>query len=187
MIHWLSTLIGSLGAIWVAFALADRTAPVEPPISPNPPPTPMPPKPASTPPPPPTKREVVYAIAKAHIGQHLTLDPSVPAEVGCVEALSRVLKEAGYALPPRGIQGVNALIVWMIAKGFKEVSASVTGCVITAHSPNEANTAGAHVGVVMQFGICSNSSANGRWEENYTIHTWIRAFPQSTTRYFVPL
>lgn len=165
---------------------------LDPPPLPDPPavpPPPMPITPTPKPPPPPMNAlETVYAAAKAHIGQHLTLDASVPAEVGCVEALSKVLKEAGYAVPPKGIQGVNTLIVWMLAHGFKELPASMTGCIITAHARAEGNPVGAHCGVVMKFGICSNSSANGRWEENYASPAaWVRAFPQSATRYFRPV
>lgn len=131
----------------------------------------------------------VYNAAKANIGQHLTLDPSVSPDVGCAEALSYVLHQAGYTMPPKGIPGVNAMIAWMLGKGFREVTVPLPGTIITAHNPVYTVTSGAHIGVVMRFGICSNTSATGHWDENYTINSWRKYYQQlgSETRFFVPV
>ena len=130
----------------------------------------------------------VYEAAKANLGKHITLDSDVPEEVGCVEAVSYVLKEAGYTLPNKGIAGVNALIAWMEKQGFKEITTSSVGCIITAHSPDVNNPNFAHAGVCLKYGIASNTSANGRFTQNYSYSGWLRYFSVhgSQTRYFEP-
>lgn len=134
-----------------------------------------------------TPAQKVYDAAKNNMGRHLTLDPSVPEEVGCCEALSLTLLDAGYSVPSKGIAAVNSMIAWMIAKGFTETDTPIPGTVITAHSPDYYNPNGAHVGVVMEYGICSNTSANGLWQENYaSVQAWRDGFPLSTTRFFIP-
>jgi hypothetical protein len=129
----------------------------------------------------------VYDTAVAAMGKHLTLDPAVPAEVGCCEALSVVLHNAGYQMPPKGIPGVNAMIAWMLGRGFPEIDTPEPGDIIAAHSPDYTNPEGAHIGVLMKYGICSNTGATGLWAENYRdIEHWRAGFPQSTTRFFRP-
>lgn len=132
----------------------------------------------------------VYAAAKAGLGKHLSLNPSVDPEEGCCQALSVVLKNAGYPIPARGISGVNAMIAWMLAQGFKEAAAPTPGCIITAHNKNAATTTEAHIGVVLNNGIGSNDSRTeylGLFLENYSgVAKWVAAFPHSQTRYFIP-
>ncbi len=140
--------------------------------------------------------ESIYEISRLCIGDHLTLDPTVPADEGCAEAVSFVLRHAGYEVPQTGIQGVLALITWLLANGFQETTTPVPGAIITAHSTNEADTSWAHCGVVMDFGVCSNTSypvagfVAGRWAENYpSVAEWISTFESvgSQTRFFIPV
>lgn len=157
---------------------------LEPPEDPGP--APLPPSPR------PNMPEKVYEAAAARIGRHLTLDPSVPAEEGCCEALSAVLQAAGYQMPPKGIAGVNAMVAWMLGRGFVEIADGQTpfpGCVIAAHRPAYGDPEFAHIGVVMRHGICSNTSATGLWQENYPgVEAWRAAFSTggSLTRIFAP-
>lgn len=194
MTAWLILVgIGTLSGIWLLFyAHAKKpstdvpSAPPEPEKPPEKPSVPI--TTPVTPKPPMTQAELVYRNARDLMGRHLTLNAAVPDELGCCEALSVVLKRAGYAIPPLGIEGVNAMIAWMLGKGFSEVNAPTPGDIITAHSPAYYEQHGAHVGVVMVNGICSNTSANGLWQENYTsVAAWRRAYPQSTVRFFRPL
>ena len=131
----------------------------------------------------------VYAAAKRCLGQHLTLNSSVPEDVGCAEAVSKVLEEAGYILPPSGIPNVNGLIDWMLKEGFVEHTSASIGDVITAHNPDLANPNYAHTGIVLEYGIASNDSSNGRFNENYSVDSWVRSFAihKSVTRYFTPV
>ena len=154
-------------------------------------PHPMPPEPTPSPvltPASPTSAGKLYSVAKLCLGEHLTLNPSVPEEEGCAEAVSYLLRQAGYHVPTTGIQGVLALTNWMLANGFKETITPIPGCVITAHSVNQLNTTFAHAGVVLQHGVGSNTSSNGLFQENYTLASWHLYFGNggSKTRYFSP-
>ena len=62
-----------------------------------------------------TTDPVLYTIAKACIGKHLTLDPTVPQEVGCAEAISYILWKAGLPIPAKGIAGTAALEAWVVS------------------------------------------------------------------------
>lgn len=161
--------------------LPDSTPPVGPPK--------LPPQPTTSPKPP-SMPKLLYQLAKANIGKHITLNEAVRDEVGCCEAISFLLKKAGYAMPAKGIEGVNSMITWMLAKGFREVEgvSAPLGTIITAHSPDYYTPTGAHIGVIMQYGICSNQSSNGLWMENYkSIDAWRQGFPHSEVRFFVPV
>lgn len=135
----------------------------------------------------------IYAAAKANLGNHLTLDRSVPPEEGCCEAVSVILKQAGYAVPPKGIPGVNDLIDWMLAHGFTERATPTLGCVVTAHSPDYGNPNYAHAGIAMEYGIASNNSFGGvigRFTENYSYTGFTHYFHDlhgSEIRYFSPI
>lgn len=129
----------------------------------------------------------LYIVAKEHLGDHLTLNPSVPAEVGCAEALSYLLKAAGYAIPSGGIQNVNGVISWLLANGFTEQDYPTVGGIITAHNADLSVTTYAHIGVVLKYGIGSNDSNTGLFMEKYTIDSWKEYFVTeggSTARYF---
>lgn len=132
----------------------------------------------------------LYNVAAGNLGQHLTLDPSVPDDVGCAEAVSACLEQAGYTnLPPKGLAGVNALIEWMEGQGFVEAPSAAPGYVITAHNPDKSVTTFAHTGICLKYGIASNTSSNGIFSENYSYGGWDRYFGVhgSTTRYFCPV
>lgn len=132
----------------------------------------------------------IYYTAKEHLGEHLTLNPSVGPEEGCCEAVSYILKAAGHQLPIGGIAGVDALIAWMLQNGFTEQSYPSIGGIVTAHSLDPSNVNFAHVGVVLKYGIGSNNSAGpmqGKFTENYSIPNWLQYFTTengSVTRYF---
>lgn len=167
-LHWLLSLFKGV-----------QTAP-----APIPPPMPEPaPQPQISP------LVALYEAAVSNLGKHLTLNNAVPEEVGCVEALSFILKSLQYPVPPQGLEGINALIAWLLANGFVESPNYVLGCLITAHKPSLEDATYAHCGIVLKYGIASNTSANGLWQENYSsISNWLKYFGNagSVTRYFIP-
>lgn len=131
----------------------------------------------------------LYNAAKFLLGKHLTLNKDVPAEVGCAEAVSFVLRAAGYILPPTGIPNVNGVIEWMLSHGFIEQQMPAPGYVISAHNPVISIVTGAHIGICLVYGIGSNNSATGIFNENYSpINAWVNYFSTlgSVTRYFSP-
>lgn len=130
----------------------------------------------------------LYLIAKENLGKHLTLNNAVSEEVGCAEAVSWVLLNAGYDIPTGGIANVNGMIAWMLANGFKEIDAPQVGAVITAHSPDINNPNFAHIGVCGKSWIMSNTSSNGLFQANYSYQGWQNHFGimGSVSRYFYP-
>lgn len=145
---------------------------------------------------PPTALETIYEEAKANLGKRLTLNASVPVELGCVQAVSFVLWRCGYPIPPKGIDGVNALIDWMLSHGFKEVKETQIGAVITAHRPKKGDPALAHAGICGKTHVMSNNSYTipaqgltaGLFQANYAHASWHTFFSKNglVTRYFVP-
>lgn len=129
-------------------------------------------------------QDKVYNAAKALLGHSLTdnVDPSV----GCAESVSNVLIKAGYNNPK--IPSVNGIITWCSAN-FQEVLIPQYGCVITAHNVDPSVRTGSHCGIVLKFGIASNTSANGLFQENYHLSSWRTSFglQGSKTRYFLPI
>lgn len=182
---WLTGLIAAvLGGLsaWVVKKHVQAPAqPVEPPV--------MPPEPLKTPPTALSPAERVYGAAKASLEQKLTdqIDPSN----GCAESVGNVLKRAGFTLPAT-TPTVNGIIQWMLANGFRETTSPVAGCVVTAHRVNVLDTAYAHCGIVMKFGIASNDSRPehlGLFLKNYTsIGSWTNYYGlrASKTRFFLP-
>lgn len=129
----------------------------------------------------------VYNIAKISLGKHLTLDSAIPSEVGCAEAVSTILKNAGYDVGLKGIPSVVGLIQWMISKGFKETHTPIPGCIITAHGVGNGITNFSHCGIVLKNGIASNDSTTGKFNENYTMISWNNYFSTVNTRFFIPV
>ncbi len=128
----------------------------------------------------------IYAVATANFGRRLTLDKTVPPEVGCAAAVSWILHKAGFYIPKGGIATVNSLIDWMLENGFEEVHTPIAGGVVTAHRPDRLDPAWAHTGICLNYGIGSNNSRTGRFEQNYTYKGWHKSFGThgSKTRYF---
>jgi hypothetical protein len=118
----------------------------------------------------------IDSVATAHLGRHLTLDPSVPKELGCAEAVSYILRQAGLAIPNGGFQGTAPLYVWLKAH-FDEVKTAQPGDIIICVTGQSAkNSPHGHVGEVGVTKIRSNDSNTGLWAENYTLESWKQYF-----------
>lgn len=138
-------------------------------------------KPTKTP-----KSLQIYTAAVAGMNKHLALDNNVPTEVGCVQAVSVVLKNAGYPIPAKGLYAVNELIAFALAHGMKETKNPKPGDVVTAHQPAYNNPSWAHCGIMAKNGILNNNSMTGKFTLSYTRAQWERYFGGrgSKTRYF---
>lgn len=124
----------------------------------------------------------IYNVAKAGLGTHLTLDPTVDPELGCAESVSSVLAKAGVqGIPQRGFAGTYDLWQWLKTnRQFTEtVDPEVGGITI---SPTGTSVQGAeqhgHVGITLIHGIGSNDSSTGLFQENYTYESWVESFGQ---------
>jgi hypothetical protein len=161
-------------------------APTSPSQPSNPPTSTMSTPTENTPAESPTMAQKIYDIAKANLGKHIFAEANIPQEVGCVTAVAYILEQAGIDIP-KSIVGVNALIDWLLANGFKETTAGSIGSIVTAHRQDKNDPSYAHTGIVLAFGIASNDSSTGKFNENYTMSSWHQAFDvmhSSHTRYF---
>lgn len=129
-----------------------------------------------------TSLERIYETAKAALNTQLTLDPSIPAELGCAEAVSTILKRCEYDIPANGIPGTATLYAWLKNNPlFRELvdyqEAPKPGTIII--SPAGTSSVGfphGHVGIVARFGVLANDSNTGLFRENYTLQTWQQFF-----------
>lgn len=138
-----------------------------------------------------TPEQNLYNVARKDLGLSLydKLNPNIPEEEGCAETVSFILKQAGYVVPLDGIPTVNGLIGWMLANGFIEQSQNAAGYIIAAHNANHSITTFAHIGICLKYGIGSNNSNTGIFDEHYTYNSWYLYFGGkggSLTRYFSP-
>lgn len=136
-----------------------------------------------------TNQEKLYAIAKSLLKKHLTLDESVPKNVGCAQALSYVLKECGYPMYPKGISGTASLYYWLQDQKnhFEEVEAGKPGDIIINVTGTGVSTRRGHVGVVGKYQIMSNNSITGKWDTSWVLRDWLRFYEEQgkmKTHYF---
>lgn len=118
------------------------------------------------------KSQQLYDIGYSHLGSHLTLDQSVPKEYGCAQALSSVLKEAGYDIPEKGISSTVDMNTWL-EKTFIEVDKPDVGDVIISVSYTGLPGARGHCGIVGKRSIMSNASDSGTWEAWWSLPAWL--------------
>lgn len=185
----LSAIISACGYVTYTFFKPGGIYNPKPPISPVTPPEVTIPDPD---PKQPVERQMepstrLYNTAKSFLGEHLTMDNSIPMYLGCAQAVSFVLYTIGYLIPRGGISTVAGLTEWMLANGFKETTEYGVGYVITGRKG-----VSGHIGVCGKEWIMSNSSYTiaeknlhqGLWEANYRLPGWRISYPQ--TRFFVP-
>jgi hypothetical protein len=120
------------------------------------------------------KSMAIYNEAAACLDKHVTIDPTVSPDLGCAEAVSYVLKNAGYNLPVTGIPGTAALWEWIKeSRQFAETTTPVPGdIVISPTGTSTINSPHGHVGIQAKYGILSNDSDTGLFAEKYTNITW---------------
>lgn len=124
----------------------------------------------------------IYNVAKLSLGEHITLNQNVPADVGCAEAVSFVLKNAGIgSIPASGFAGTADLYRWLLANPqFKLIEQPEQGAIVVSPTGFGNNTVEGHTGILgafgvqfpSEFGILSNNSDNGLWQEKWNLLTW---------------
>lgn len=132
------------------------------------------------------KSQLLYQTSKSLIGQHLTLDESVPKEYGCAEAVSYVLKDFGLNLPEKGIAGTVGMEKWLLIN-CTEVSTPQAGDIIISVSFTGLAGARGHIGIVGYRAIMSNASDTGLWSTYWSLGGWLGFYKDSKklrTRYF---
>lgn len=141
----------------------------------------------------PSKSEKLYEVSKSLLGKRLTLDKSVPINLGCAQAVSYVLKQAGYKIPKGGISGTYTLYEWL-EENFKELDEPEKGCVVI--SPTTVSVG--HAGLCGQFdymyykdyAIMSNNSSTGLFDTHWSMKEWEKYYEgkqKLKTYYFRPI
>lgn len=122
----------------------------------------------------------LYLESLRYLDQDASPFDEAPDEYGCADSLSKVINSAF----PKCITGsVSTKVLYeqlLNSNKFVKTKELLTGDIII--SPTGSNTKvteikNGHCGIVGEDGeIMSNSSATGKWEQNYTIETWIRRY-----------
>lgn len=118
-----------------------------------------------------TNARRVYLMAKSLIGQHLSGDNAM---LGCATTVNNIVQRA-LGAPIGG--GASTAAMYQVLKTdprFESVTDPLAGDIVI--SPTGTSGWGpqqhGHCGIVMEYGICSNSSEDGTLHENYTIASW---------------
>lgn len=125
----------------------------------------------------------IYTQAKNHLGQHLTLDETVPHELGCMEAVSRILDFSGYKVPKKGIPGTIAGDEFFKShpEWFERIKEPEQGAIINfVTGTGNGKIKNGHILVCAawgamypkDWGLMSNDSPTGLFLERWT---WTRA------------
>lgn len=130
----------------------------------------------------------IYNEAKACLGEHITLNSLVSSEVGCAEAVSYVLLKAGInAIPQSGIAGTAQLYTWLSTNPhFLRIEAPEQGAIIVSPTGFGNGTVEGHTGIIgafgvqypNEYGILSNNSSNGLFQEVWNLLTWYENYGQ---------
>lgn len=133
----------------------------------------------NTPPPMPQK---ILATTKQFLGQHLTLNPSVPPEVGCAEAVSTLLQRAGISgIPAKGFASTLMLYQWLSKDPqFEAINQPEAGAILVSPTGMGNGTVRGHTGIVgaynamyvNDYGVCSNDSQTGLFLELWQLSKW---------------
>lgn len=130
----------------------------------------------------------IYNNLITYLEQHCTLDNTVPAEVGCAEAVSFILQKSGIAgLPLTGIPGTATLYQWLSQNPhFQRVYAPEPGAIIISPTGYGNNTISGHTGFLGKlgkmyhgdYGIVSNDSNTGLLLELWDLTRWQKYYGQ---------
>lgn len=133
----------------------------------------------------PIMQEKLYQTLISSIGKRMTLDVSVPPELGCAQALSALLKQSGFDVPKYGISGTATLAIWMQNNPqFEQIFAPEDKCIIISTTNSGNGSVRGHCGVLgvkgKQFkddwGIVSNDSQTGLLLELWNYTNWVEFY-----------
>lgn len=132
-----------------------------------------------------TTTPILYLAAKECLGSHVTLDNSVPIDVGCAEAVSYVLTRIGVWDGLKGIAGTAALYNWLLTNDyFQKIDEPEPGAILVSQTGAGNGFVEGHTGIVGifgvqfpgDFGVMSNNSNNGIFQEKWSIKAWAQHY-----------
>jgi hypothetical protein len=122
-----------------------------------------------------------YDSIKAALGTHLTLDNAVPAEVGCAEAMSALLRPIDPSIPANGIANTADLLAHALAHPeiYTSISDPEEGALVIFATGSGNGSFPGHTGAfgadgvmyVDDWGVCSNDSNTGLFRE---LWAWLK-------------
>lgn len=129
----------------------------------------------------------LYDIALPFKGQHLTLDESIPKELGCAECMSYILSKSGFSVGDKGLAGTSVLYDWLL-KNFTPVTTPQKGDIVISVTGTGRVGSRGHVGIYDGMSrVLSNDSNSGLLEDYWTLKGWIAHYEtdlQMPTHYF---
>lgn len=120
-----------------------------------------------------TNSQKLYLAAKACLGKDMVEDPTVDPALGCAESVNEVFKLAFGKEIGGGSSTAELYQVLKTDPRFKEATAPAAGYIVI--SPTGTSTKSAphgHVGIYGMYGILSNNSMTGTFQEYYTEQSW---------------
>lgn len=120
--------------------------------------------------------EKLYAVAKASLGIDASPRDVAPDEYGCAESVNELFKKTfGHYITNPGISTAQLYLAMLHdVNHFQIIKFPVPGAIIISPTGyGNGRLSNGHVGICGKFGIMSNSSATGKWSENYTLDAWI--------------
>ncbi|MGX7894415.1 hypothetical protein [Tsuneonella sp. HG222] len=119
------------------------------------------------------KRPSLLTAATKRLGTDASPKDLAPDTIGCAESVTNIIRDVLPDFPI--ITGTASLKARLDTDPrFRRSEVATPGTIIlspTGSSTSKKVTNG-HVGIIGQFGIMSNDSATGKWEQNYTATTW---------------
>ena len=117
--------------------------------------------------------DALYKVAYDNLGKHCTMDESVPAVIGCGEAISYLVNlVAPGLLPERGIAGTADWLAFMESSPrFQKVNEPEVGSIMVFGTGTGNGSIRGHIFDVGKFHLLSNNSDNGLLGDRWTRQT----------------
>lgn len=124
------------------------------------------------------KQTQLLKVAKTFLGKDASPSDLAPDELGCAESVSDVLRAAFPELKfPTLLSTLTLYNYLRVSPSFAQVSAPQSGDIILSVTGTGTGTiSNGHTGIIGLYGILSNDSRTGTWEENWTMDSWRRYY-----------
>lgn len=124
------------------------------------------------------KRIELYLQALKHLGTDASPNDVAPDELGCADSVSQILLKTFPGIIKGSVSTRELNQQLNSSKHFVRVTKFLPGDIIM--SPTGSGNGGlrnGHVGIVgEEENIMSNSSATGKWENNYNLKSWVARY-----------
>lgn len=125
----------------------------------------------------------LYIAGKASLGKRLTLNSAVPINLGCAQAVSKLLSTVKFtAIPKRGIDGTASLLKWCEENPllFEKLDEPEKGAIIISPTGKGNGLTRGHTGICGELGkmfpndyaVMSNNSSTGKWDTQWSLNRW---------------